>query len=99
MAINFLLASAGYFLTPYEVIDHRWRDAQDEARDLLRNKILLPHLRQVINRAKPSYRTTLNVTRPAGLSQAFDPIYEVPTLATRRLEKANRPGPGMRSPG
>jgi Cdc6-like AAA superfamily ATPase len=94
VAINFLLGSGGYLLTPYEVVDHRWRDAQDEARDLLRNKILLPHLRQMINRAKPSYRTTLNVTRPAGLSQAFDPIYEVPTSATRRLEKTLAMLPG-----
>jgi hypothetical protein len=87
MALNFVLGVAGYFLTPYDVVDRRWRDAQDEVRDVLRNKILLPNLRQMVNGAKPSYRTTLTVSRPAGLSQAFDPIYEVPTSATRRLEK------------
>jgi hypothetical protein len=94
VAVNFLLGVTGYLLTPYEVVDQRWRDAQDEVRDLLRNRILLPHLRQMISHAKPSYRTTLNVTGPTGLSQAFDPIYEVPTSATRRLEKILKTLPG-----
>ncbi|AEV85736.1 hypothetical protein ACWT_4714 [Actinoplanes sp. SE50] len=87
LTLNLLAGLFGYSSTPFEIVDSRWRTAEREWREMLRNRILLPLLRRMVNDARPSYDTTLYVTRPHGLSQAFDPIYEVPTRARERLEK------------
>lgn len=48
---------------------------------------ILRDLREIIGEYRPSYETTLRITRSGGLAQGFDPSFEIPTENKRKLRR------------
>ncbi|GLY93193.1 hypothetical protein Acsp02_04490 [Actinoplanes sp. NBRC 103695] len=74
--------------------EEQYRRSRSAALAQLRESVVVPYVRQMISDNQPSFETTLAVTRPGGLSQSFDPLYEIPTSATRRLRALINGMPG-----
>jgi hypothetical protein len=94
LGLNGLISLAGRSLVKLSTAESQFLAARQTSLALLRDSIVLPYLRQRISSDKPSYSTTLAVTRPEGLSQSFDPMYEIPTSAMERLRSIIAAMPG-----
>jgi hypothetical protein len=68
---------------------------QEQAKEEIINKGILPELRLLVNQGlDKAYSTELNVSASPGLSEVFDPVWEVPTEAKKQLMRLfdNMPG-------
>jgi hypothetical protein len=82
---DILIGLLGRDLVRITDAEKSYRQERGAALERLRESVVEPYLRQMISEDQPSFETTLAVARPGGLSQSFDPLYEIPTSATRRL--------------
>lgn len=89
-----LFGIVGRRMIPAKLANDDWEQADRAAREELRSRVLLPHIRALYDNALPSYETALPQAEADGFSQVFDPIWEVPTASTARLHAAITAIPG-----
>jgi hypothetical protein len=69
--------------------------AETNLENALLEKGILPHLRNILNEMlAPSYSRRLAIERAPGLSELFDPVYEISTEASTRLRRLVQQLPG-----
>lgn len=75
--------------------DERLQSGRSELEQALLNKGMLPFMRTLLNEyLAPSYSTQLAIRRAPGLSEVFDPIYQIPTQSALRLQGLMEQMPG-----
>ena len=75
--------------------DERIQSGRLELEQALLNKGMLPFMRTLLNEyLAPSYSTQLSIRRAPGLSEVFDPIYQIPTQSALRLQRLMEQMPG-----
>ncbi|GAA0493046.1 hypothetical protein Ade02nite_69890 [Paractinoplanes deccanensis] len=85
LGLNAALSRSGRRLTLIDEAETDFRAVRTAQLEQLQNQMIVPYIRRLISDNEPSYETALVVERPEGLSQSFDPLYEIPTSATLRL--------------
>jgi hypothetical protein len=92
-----IVAVIGLFFTenPVRTVEVEARRASQDLRQALVEKGFLPFLRSTINDHLRSYSTQLTIDRKTpGLSELFDPEFEIRTSAADRLERLLHRMPG-----
>ena len=75
--------------------DERLQSGRLELEQVLLDKGMLPFMRTLLNEyLAPSYSTLLSIRRAPGLSEVFDPIYQIPTQSALRLQRLMEQMPG-----
>ena len=75
--------------------DERLESGRLELEQVLLDKSMLPFIRTLLNEyLAPSYSTQLSIRRAPGLSEVFDPVYQIPTQSALRLQRLMEQMPG-----
>ena len=75
--------------------DARFQSGRLELEQALLNKGMLPFMRTLLNEyLAPSYNTKLSIRRAPGLSEVFDPIYQIRTQSASVLQRLMEQMPG-----
>jgi hypothetical protein len=86
-----LLSAIAGVITPVrtnEEIENQLRAALRETRETLLGAGIMPFLRTTLStRMQSSYESELLVREAPGLSEVFDPVFEIPVAATSRLQR------------
>lgn len=85
--ISLLFALAGIFSQPLAVLSEDYKDAEVQLRTALGTHAILPFLREIISEQRPSNSNELKVPEARGLSEQFDPIFEVSTSSKLRVDQ------------
>ncbi|MCO8276235.1 hypothetical protein M1L60_37220 [Actinoplanes sp. TRM 88003] len=83
--LNTVISQAGDRVIPMAEAQATFDGVRTAVLERLQSQVIETYIRQLISDNEPSYSTELKVGRPEGLSQSFDPLYEIPTSATERL--------------
>jgi hypothetical protein len=94
-AIFTILVGFGVFVTsaiglkwqPLYVLRENCDRAEKKVHDELFRGSIMPYLRSAISERYPSYEIELDFSEAPGLSESFDPIYEVRTASRKRIEQ------------
>lgn len=75
--------------------DERLQSGRLELEQALLDKSMLPFMRTLLNEyLAPSYSTLLSIRKAPGLSEVFDPVYQIPTQSALRLRRLMEQMPG-----
>lgn len=99
IGIGLLVLAAMHSLAsiPFQSRPHAlelFHKAESSARTAIRFDDVLPLIRNYINNAREDVSKTYKLAQAPGLSEAFDPLYEVSTGARERLDEVLRAMPG-----
>jgi hypothetical protein len=86
-------AIAAHWTIPLKSSERDWAGAQAAAEAVLRDEIQ-SYIQELYDQQVPSYDRGFAMAQVTGLSQAFEPIWEVPTDGGSRLENAIESMPG-----
>lgn len=77
-----------------QLVTARLRTTEEKWRESLREHGVMGHLREEINRRKPSYSKTLDIEYAAGLAELEDPQFLIPMPAQKEIERLLQSMPG-----
>jgi len=83
--ITLIFALGGITKQPLSVLNNEYDEAKKQLRSALYTQAILPYLRTIISERQPSDSNLLVVPEAAGLSEQFDPIFEVGTASRSRI--------------
>ena len=86
-SLGLLMSLIGIKWQPLPVLVDNYNEALEEARKSLRIKGILPSLRTVINERQASDSELLDIPEAPGLSEYFDPLYEINTISKQRIDQ------------
>ena len=92
-AVLTFAAFATLWTIPRKKSEAEWREAEALAKSALRDQIIRI-VRELYDEQEPKYEHRFVVSQVTGMSQTFDPVWEVPTEAMNRLGDAMRSMPG-----
>ncbi|MFL6122072.1 P-loop NTPase fold protein [Actinophytocola sp.] len=94
MTMGTLLSLAGVRATTTGAVRAAYHAVRARVSEELTESYILPFLRTDISRRLDDYSALLDVHDAPGLSQVFDPLYRVPTVAAAKVDKLIKGMPG-----